>query len=151
LKLNEAAAQIGAPYSTVRHWADKLGLGQEKDSRGRRVLTADEMAQLETAREMLEAGHGFATIQRRTGNQPAPQRDEPVTSPALDFDALATSLQQAVVQAVAGQVELSEKYARAAHEIGRLEERCQTQAQQLEALRAENERLKARRWWRWGR
>lgn len=189
----EAAEALGVPLGTLKTWLDRLPIPVETDSRGRRRIPPEGLQAIAAVQSLRDGDAGYETIRRRlepspdsaaadpegsqaehqpeAGSSPAESaapsaETQPSPGPALDEARLAQVVHDAVSFAVTNQTELAEKYARAAHQIGQLEERVANlttqlhvdrdrHARELEAARAEIALLKApaapRPWWKlWG-
>lgn len=172
LTTGEAAKRLQVAKSTLKDWLDELPIPTETDSRGRRRLDLEALAVLETVKDLRNQNHGLATIRRRIvsveieqpdsdGQQPGDGWNEPDKSRTtadqepnrIDAEALVSQ----VIAAIRVETEQSEKYARAAHRIGELEERCRSleeqltqRDRQLTEFRQKIELLEApkRPWWR---
>lgn len=175
LSTKEVAERIGVSPSTVKNWAARLPIPHHKDSQGNLRYPADEaLPILETIKGLREEQRGYETIRRVIVLEPGPSQadDTPETGPSqasarpeaspLETAAIVEAVTASVVQAIQGQTEQGEKYARATYRVGELEAT-------VKALEAERERLAgeladarqqiallaapkpARPWWRpWG-
>lgn len=104
--IDEAAASLGVSASTVRAWCDLAGLPVRRGARGRRSLTAGDMAQLEAVSRMRQAGQDMDIIRAALGvATESPQAVTTVTplvgavdspSPHALIDRLAGTLEAAI-------------------------------------------------------
>ena len=149
LTTTEAADRLGVPKTTLHTWLQQLPIPHDTDSRGRKRLDGHALDVLETVKSLRGEDCGYQTIRRRIG--PLTERDETHTEGAPDTDGMQSerapdidpdALLAQVVEAIAGQTDLAEKYARAAHQIGTLEER--TRGLELERDRLAGELAAAR-------
>ena len=173
LTTSEAAERLGVPKTTLHTWLNTLPIPSETDSRGRKRLDANALAVLEAVKELRGEDCGYQTIRRRIGTQaghdgtepehvPNVNGTQPDRAPAVDQDGFLAQ----VVEVVANQTDLAERYARAAHQIGTLEERTRgleldrdRLAGELAEVKAERDQARAllaapapaRPWWKvWG-
>lgn len=133
--IGEAAENLGVSLSGIKAWCDRLGLANERDNRGRRVLSPNELEVLTLAKAMREDGRTFDTITKRVGRSPdnrqAADTQDPESaddrqatvrqSSGGDYKALISEVLEAVSYQIDQKTDLAEKYARAAHQIGKLE------------------------------
>lgn len=174
LTTKEVAEALDIPLGTLKGWLSKIPVPASIDSAGNRRFNEEQIEIVRRIRALrLDDGRGMETIRRRLdlddhgktrldpgcvqdADEPSPDCVQDVTSAQPQID---TSLIVAqVVEAIAGQTELAEKYARAAHEIGLLTERVSNLTAQLgdarsriAQLEAPKEALPPRPWWRlWG-
>ena len=164
--IHEAASQLGVSASTLRNWGEKLGVAGTRTSNGKRVYSNDELAVLETVKNLREQEAGWQTIRRHIGEPTAGHCDElkthcdptvadgtggcDPTMPPQPFDTGA--IIAAVVEAVTAQTDQSERYARATFEIGKLTSDNEHLRVQLDELKAKVALLEAskpaRPWWK---
>lgn len=159
LTTSEAAERLGVPKTTLSTWLGQLPIPYETDSRGRRRLDDEALALLETVKTLRGDDCGYQTIRRRIGPltepdqveaecNPAATETQPEQAPALDTDAFMAQ----VVAAVSAQTELAERYARVAHQVGRLEADNDHLRAQLAELKDKVAQLEAptpaRPWWK---
>lgn len=186
LTTGEAAEELGVPLSTIKVWLDRLPIPTRTDRRNHRRLDKKAMALLQVVKADRARGLGYDTIRRKLGpevgqavTEPVHEASEPQPSP-VDTLALAQMIEEVITR----QGGMAERMAAYAHRAGQLEaenkalesdkerlgrelaERTAdyvTQAQELERLRLDNERLRAekeateresgqksrRRWWPW--
>lgn len=186
LTTGEAAEQLGVPLSTLKVWLERLPIPTRTDRRNHRRLDARAMALLQVVKIDRERGLGYDTIRHKitggTGQavaEPGQQAAEPQPGPV---DTLA--LAQLIEEAITRQGGMAEKMAAYAHRAGELAaqnraleadkdrlarelaERVasyETQAEEMDRLKRENERLRAekeaaerdlgqksrRGWWPW--
>lgn len=133
-----AAERLNVPLSTLKAWLDRLDLPLPVDSRGRRMLDADALNWLQTVRSLRESDLGYDTIRRRLSHDGVPVGE----SSALPSDMLG-AVRHAFQEVMAGQNHLSQAYADATRELGRLEGRVVQLQEQVAARDAELERLSA--------
>lgn len=170
LSTQDVSSRLEIPVSTVKHWADKLGIG-DKNSSGKWLFDERDMAALELVKTLRAEDCGFDTIQRQISPSSDQQRQAPPSDderpladqpPAIDLEALTSQVTAAIQATLKADNELAEKYAHAAHRIGTLEEQVrsfQEREQRLLTagddkdkliadLRAELATEKAKPWWR---
>lgn len=153
ISINEASERLGIGQTTVKNWCDMLHLAKQKDGKNRRIITPNEFEILEIARALKEEGHSHNTIIRRVGRSP----DDDPTAVGRESDdrraavgqlsgsqptVLADAISSQLVLALREDKELTLALSQASHQIGRLEERCENQAQTIEDLRRELEASK---------
>lgn len=152
LTTSEAAERLGVPKTTLHTWLNTLPIPSETDSRGRKRLDANALAVLEAVKELRGEDCGYQTIRRRIGtltehDGTEPERvpnvngAQPEPAPAADRGAFLAQ----VVEVVANQTDLAERYARAAHQIGTLEERTRGLELERDRLAGELAEVKAER------
>jgi excisionase family DNA binding protein len=176
----EAAEQLGVHVNTVKHWLTQVQIPAEKDSAGRWRFSEEAVAALHAVKQLRDQSRTFDTIRQRidkaapsdslAAEQPAigDRQAADNAPPTFDGAALAAvvgaALVPQVVEALAQNNDLAEKYARASHLIGRLESDGQHLREQLaevrQTLAAANEKIllleapkpeePRRRWWQWG-
>lgn len=171
LTTKEAAERLGIPVTTLKTWLSQLPIPQDMDSRGRRRLTDDAIAVLETVKHLRDEDRGYQTIRRlirpetdggssETGQGPTSDEYETDVGPSPVSTA---AIVEAVTAAIATQTDLAEKYARAAHQIGNLEAKVQAKderiaqladelaeaRQRIALLEAPKETPAPRPWWKW--
>lgn len=147
----EAAEALGVHPNTVKHWIGQVDVPAEKDGAGRWRFDERALEVLRAVKDLRDSDRTFETIRRRIdkretseqqdGAQDTPGArqvaDEYATTPQHPGDnralseALAAAVGPQLVEAIAGQTELAEKYARATYTIGQLEERTTTLQAQL--------------------
>jgi DNA-binding transcriptional MerR regulator len=135
--IGDAADQLSVSQSTVRAWCDRMEF-HSKDSKGRRIISSEQFRALQAVQALLDDGHTFNTVQRRL-RDPAEDSQRDRSAHADDSQSVHSdpaALIGAVVTAIAQQTDLAEKYARAAHEIGKLEERTLSLTDQLQEARS---------------
>lgn len=134
LTTKEVAEELGIPLGTLKSWLNKIPVSVQTDSSGNRRFGEGEIEIIRQIQALrLEEGRGMETIRRRlqldsqdeAQTQLGSSPDETRSNPADDqphASIVDTSLiVEAVTAAIAQQTDLSEKYARAAHQIGGLE------------------------------
>jgi len=135
---------MGISPSGLRRRIHALGLSPERGSRGRVVMTPELEATLREADRLMGEGAGTATVRRVLGiSGDAPVNDSSVPC-ATDTEAVAhlgvshdaLEIREAVMQAIAQQTDLAERYARAAHRVGELEAT-------VRAVEVDRDRIKA--------
>lgn len=164
LTTSEAAERLGIPKTTLSTWLGQLPIPHDTDSRGRRRLDDEALALLETVKTLRGDDCGYQTIRRRIGpltepdqveaeSNPTTNETQPEQAPTLDTDAFMAQ----VVAAVSAQTDLAERYARVAHQVGRLEADNDHLRAQLAELKDKVAQLEApsptpaRPWWKlWG-
>lgn len=177
LSTAEASQLTNIPEPTIKNWLGKLPIPAEKDSAGRWRFGSEALDVLRAIKELREEDRTFETIRRRIGepemsgdssgvgasssgaNDQSSIDERPL---AMDERSLAESLAGVItpqlVEALRANNDLAEKYAHAAHRIGRLEAELEAaQAQLAEArqkivlLEAPKEGAPQRPWWKlWG-
>jgi DNA-binding transcriptional MerR regulator len=144
LSTQDVSDRLAIPVSTVKNWADKLGIG-DKNSSGKWLFDDRDIATLELVRSLRSEDCGFDTIQRQISPSADNQRqaepgdaERPLAdqSAAMDLETLTAQVTAAVQATLKADNELAEKYAHAAHRIGTLEE-------QVRALQEREQRLLA--------
>lgn len=175
LSTAEAAQALGVHVNTVKHWIGQVQIPAEKDNAGRWRFSPEALEVLQAIKELRGQDRSFETIRRRIDKRPLGDRqagEQPELSdrlagdkqpPSLDPHALAETLTTAItpqiVDALASQTSLAEKYAKAAHQIGRLEAEVEYLKTRLGEAREENGQLadkvrlleapkSQRPWWR---
>lgn len=170
LTTGEAAKHLQIPQSTLKMWLSELPIQTTTDSRGRRRLNDDALAVLETVKDLRTHDFGLQTIRRRIvsgggsvqlgdsqelGNElKNPHGDTGSSQPAdnQELEGSSNALIAQVVAAIRSENEMSEKYARAAHQIGKLESENDFLRVQLAEAQKRIELLEApkpRPWWLW--
>lgn len=173
LTTGEAAKRLQIAKSTLKDWLEVLPISTVTDSRGRRRLDLEALAVLETVKDLRGKNCGYQTIRRRivsleiepperAGQQPVNGWGEPDKGrmaadsepKQIEVDALISQ----VIAAIRTETEQSEKYARAAHQIGKLESEneylraqlAERDAQLIDAKKKMEllEAPKPRPWWR---
>jgi DNA-binding Lrp family transcriptional regulator len=144
VSVDNLAAEMGISPSGLRRRIHALGLSPERGSRGRVVMTPELEATLREADRLMGDGAGTATVRRVLGiSDTAPANDasaayatdtEAVAHLGVSHDAL--EIREAVMQAIAQQTDLAERYARAAHRVGELEAT-------VRAVEVDRDRIKA--------
>lgn len=178
LSTAEVAKATGIPEPTIKHWLGKLPIPAEKDSAGRWRFDEEALEVLKAVKDLRDQDRTFETIRRRIGepelsaessglsDRLSPDNLQPTTderASSVDERMLAESLAGVIapqlIDALAAQNELAEKYARATYTIGQLEERVSNLTvqlaetkQRLLLLDAPREEVRAPRpWWKlWG-
>lgn len=146
------AKRLGIGVTTLKTWSEKVGIGT-KTSSGVWVYTEKDVELLEVVRSFRGDDRGFDTITRRIRAESTDSARRPTDDDGRQPAMSPEQIKTVVIEAIASQTDLSEKYARAAHQIGKLEadnEHLRTQLsdarQRLttaDADAAENERLRA--------
>lgn len=172
LTTSEVAERLDVPQTTIRTWVSQLPIPAKQDSRGRHRFDEDAIAVLEAIKKLRTEDAGYNTIRRviepatssngeATNIEQEGSVEQRATTDGVGSKALVAEVVAEVVAVIRGENEQAEKYARATHRIGELEER-------VRALEAERERLggelaeakdkillleapKARGWWPWRR
>lgn len=150
LSMRQAADKLEVSYSTLKGWLDRLDLNIPRNTRGEYQITSEILTVLETVKALRDQDMGLDTIERKIGpsterhasgsvgqaivpevmnpgsaNGSSGSRadGEPLAGDGADDGAerLTASIVSAVRSELQVITELSEKYARAAHEIGKLE------------------------------
>lgn len=154
LTTTEAAERIGVPIGTLKGWLNKIPVPMSVDSSGKRRIGPEGLELLEQVKALrLDEGRGMDTIRRRLDlDEAEPSRGSVLGSSeprlGLGSDEAETSrgsvgassvdtavIVAQVVEAIASQTDLAEKYARATYTIGQLEERTTSLSAQLEAAK----------------
>lgn len=137
----EAAKRLGVGATTLKTWAEKVGVG-EKNGAGVWLFSDRDMNVLEVVQALRDEGRTFVTITRRL-REDSPDADlsPPDTDqPPSDTDSEAPDdenvypIEVVTPTEIERVTELAREFARAAHQIGRLEA-------EKENLMAENARL----------
>lgn len=166
----EAASQLGVPKSTLHTWLQQLPIPHDTDSRGRKSFDADALAVLEAVKSLRGEDCGYQTIRRKLEGVNDNERDsaghvpeareterdayETVSRVPAQIDTVAiveavtAGLVPQLAATVAANNELAEKYARAAHTIGTLEERVASLTAQLGEARTLLAAPAPRPWWK---
>ena len=176
---HDVSERIVIPVSTIKLWADRLGIGT-RNSLGQRRFSDKDLVALELVKTLRDSDCGFETITRQLAlpldlsGEGARQRELFAPPDGLDEEALVERLTAAMLTATKADNDLAERYALATHRIGELEtdlRHLQQQAQRLmtdghaeaDRQRARADRLEAERddllrqlaerrarpWWRW--
>lgn len=123
---SDAAKHLGVGLTTLKTWAERVGVG-EKTSSGLWLFTEQDMHVLGVVQMLRADDRGFDTITRRLQselperNGPADDTESPVPGGAGHYPAMSPDeMRGLIVDAIQGQTELAEKYARATYEIGDL-------------------------------
>jgi len=162
LTTREAAERLGVPPSTLKTWLSSLPIEAPTDSHGRRRLDPDALAVLEQVKAMREDGQGYQTIRRVIrADGPGLAADGPGLDggPTGDNRGPASFGQEAMMAAMLEQVSaviraetgLSEKFAAAARQVGRLEAENSMLREQIAAAQEKIHLLEAppaRPWWK---
>lgn len=154
LTANEAAERLNVSVTTVKNWLNQMPGDKEIDSRGRRRIDEKTLSVLETMKALRDEDCGYETIRRRifqvTDDQLSANSDLGLgdSQPTVSQQPVDTaSIVAQVVEAMRGENELAEKYARVAHQVGKLE----AENENLRAQLAEAKALLAapvKPWWR---
>ena len=130
---SEIAKQIGIGQSTARKWASEYKIPSLK-IKGKPVYQAEIAEVFKIIQELKGAGRSDTTI-RRTISETIP--DSAIAPPqhrqeahSVDIAALERIIEGAITKSEG----IAEKYARATHEIGVLQERCRQLEEQVKAL-----------------
>lgn len=174
LTTKQVAEELEIPLGTLKTWLSKIPVPANVDSAGNRRFNEEQIDIIRRIRALrLDDGRGMETIRRRldldehekAGIQPSHVPDAAEPSPERVPDAAGAqpqintdSIVAAVVEAIAGQTALSERFGRIAHENGVLTERVSNLTAQLEEakrtiaqLEAPKETPAPRPWWKvWG-
>ena len=156
---NDVSDRLAIPISTVKHWADKLGIG-DKSSSGKWFFSDQDMHVLELVKSLRAEDCGFDTIQRQITPSDNERRqskpsaaDQPLAEqpPTINLDELTHQVTTAVVAAIKADNALARDYAVAARQVGNLEAQVTHLTQQLDETRrllitgtSETETIKAR-------
>lgn len=101
--IDQAAASLGVSPSTVRAWCDLAGLPPRRGARGRRTLTAEDMARLEAVARMRQAGQDIDLIRAALGV--ATDSPQHVTTVTPLIDTAGSPSPQAMLDRLAGTLE----------------------------------------------
>lgn len=137
----EVAKRLGVGATTLKTWAEKVGVG-EKNGAGVWLFSERDMQTLEIVQALRDEGRTFITITRRLRpNEPSTDTSPPDAdqsppdgdreAPGAEESYPAELVTPTEIERV---TELARDFARAAHQIGRLEA-------EKEHLQAENARL----------
>lgn len=140
--INTAAEVLGIPRGTLATWLTQLAIPHNTDSRGRRRLTADAMALLETVKSLRDSDCGYQTIRRKIGT--LPDTDSPSNQYQHETGSASAGAQSVTVEALTERItaaitannELAERYARVTYQMGCLETERNHLRQQLATLEA---------------
>jgi len=148
--IGEAAERLEVSVSTVKVWCDRLGIANDRDSRGRRLLSLQEISALEAVKVLRGEGNGLDTIQRRISSSGDCQFADSrligdglsaASQPLIDTDAIVAKVGQVVAFQMGAFARLSERFGDLQRQIGQLE----TENQFLRAQLAEKEK---KPWWK---
>ncbi len=151
----DVSERLSTPVSTVKLWADRLRVGN-RNSQGQRRFDDADVALLEVVRSLRDSDCGFETITRQIASTPVVDQQPIVNDrqreasgidippadtrqvPNLDalVERITATVTAAVTSTIKADTDQAEKYARAAHRVGQLEEQVRT-------LQAENGRLRS--------
>jgi DNA-binding transcriptional MerR regulator len=148
----DLAAKLGVSITTIKTWSERVGIGR-KNSSGVWVYSENDLQILETVQALRGEDKGFETITRRLQKE-APEAES--SPPGGNFPPPAPSLENfrsMIVETLRTDNDLAEKYARAAHQIGRLEAENEGLQRQLEESRTrmaliEEPSTLHRPWWK---
>jgi DNA-binding transcriptional MerR regulator len=156
---NEVADSLSESVTTIKTWADRLGIG-DKTGSNERLFEERDVEALRVAKSLRAEDCGFDTITRRLdrdrdGHQKSsPFAERQAPSPVahqLDVRALAAE----VAAALRTDNALAEKYAHSAHRIAELEAEVRILSEDRNRLRLEVDTLRTelatardRPWWR---
>lgn len=164
--------QTGIAKSKIKYWVQALGLNVPKDGNGAWRWTPELVDQLEMVRSLRELeGRTLESVRRVIGDPrdtPEAYREEPVASSTanhgqpMDTSQIAATVSAVLVpqlvEAINTQTDLAQKYATAAHQIGRLEADNEHLRQERDRLTSELAEARAlleapksaavRPWWR---
>lgn len=162
LTTRQAAERLGVPASTLKAWLASLPIDAPTDSHGRRRLDPDALAVLERVKALRGEGMGYQTIRRAIrADNPGPSADELVTDrgqatdnpgpSAVGQEAIMAAMLEQVSAVIRAETGLSEKFAAAARQVGRLEAENNMLREQLSAAQDRIRLLEApapRPWWK---
>lgn len=123
MSVEDLAERLLVSKNTVRTWLDKLTVDVERGPSGRLYYAASVLPILETFKAMRGEGKGLATITRIISAR-SDRKLEPIRSDSeTDQEPIITRLEiaQIIKAELTESNDLAEKYARAAHQIGKLE------------------------------
>lgn len=151
--LPQVAEELDLPSNTIKTWLHQLDfIPAEKDGAGRWRFGPEAEGVLRQIQALRLDGRSLNTVRHRLGARSTDdeRKEEHVAEDqdeerdgrrsAIDERALAEVVTRAVTDAVHGQVELAERYARAAHQIGLLEERVRSVEADRDRLAGEHGR-----------
>ena len=143
----EAAQQVGVEAAILRTWSVRLGIPGQRTKIGERMYSTQDLAQFEAIKGLREQDAGFETIRRVIGQpleaeevpRPSPEigskvvatPDAPIAMDEADASEVATVVTRQVAAILRHETEVAIRYARAAHQIGTLEERVRALEAQL--------------------
>jgi DNA-binding transcriptional MerR regulator len=139
----EAAKRLGVAATTLKDWAARLGVGR-RNSYGTWVYTDGEFHVLQTVQMLRQEDMGFDTISRRLrvtmGNattRPNDNERRPSDDTAGPPTSSPDEIRAVMVEVLRDNNDLGERYARVAHQVGKLENEVAYLRDQL----AESQRL----------
>lgn len=155
----KAAEALGVHVNTIKNWLGQLPIPVEKDSAGRWRFDDRAFEVLQAIKELRDEDRTFDTIRRRidSGELSEPQdTTSEATAPHNPSmaETLAAAITPQLVEALSAQTALAEKYAHAAHQIGKLEAENEYLRNQVAELRDKVALLEApkpepqRPWWK---
>ena len=155
----KVAEALGVHVNTIKNWLGQLPIPVEKDSAGRWRFDERAFEVLQTIKGLRDEDRTFDTIRRRidSGELSGPQdtASEATAPPNPSMaETLAAAITPQLVEALSAQTALAEKYAHAAHQIGKLEAENEYLRGQVAELRDKVAMLEApktepqRPWWR---
>lgn len=143
----EAGNQLNVSHVTIKKYLEMFFPGEPmRDTKGRRCLTEDQLKILQTVCALKAEDKSLQSIVRIVGpvrfneNEPAEQlqssrTEDELQSSAIDLELLTQTITaqvtSSVVSSIQANTEMAERYARAAHQIGSLEQQVSHLTQQL--------------------
>lgn len=153
---NDVAEELSIHHTTVKKWAQQFEVPSRRKGH-KWVFNDDSIAVLKTIQRLKDEDCGQDTIRATIAPQMSleenvSQKTETQVRPDYDAPEITQLIDQSVSNAIEKYDSIAEKFARATHEIGRLEAQLESAQEKLKVLpdpvdhsqvKAENERLKA--------
>jgi len=144
--IDQAATSLGVSPSTVRAWCDLAGLPPRRGARGRRTLTAEDMARLEAVARMRQAGQDMDLIRAALGV--ATDSPQHVTTVKPLIDTAGSPSPQAMLDRLAGTLEAAigegERWGAVLARLATLETELSATRDRLATLEAQHTQTLAR-------
>jgi DNA-binding transcriptional MerR regulator len=173
LTTQDVCDQTGIPKTKIKYWVQALNLPVPKDSKGAWRWSPDLVEQILQVQQLRELdGRTLESVRRVIGepvdspeaiHEEYSESTEAVPGEFVDSaevaEAVAAALMPQMKEALAAQNEMAERYARVAHQVGRLEAENDHLRQERDRLAGElaetkallaapKEEAKAKPWWR---
>lgn len=124
---NDISDAVGIARSTVREWTRQYDIPHHR-KKGKIVFSDEAQAIFESILQLKEKDAGMATIRRSIGSSsfsPHQEHGDAMTATSAPQpnhgDDMSTVIETSIERAISRNNDLAEKYARACHEIGKLE------------------------------
>jgi len=144
--IDQAATSLGVSPSTVRAWCDLAGLPPRRGARGRRTLTAEDMARLEAVARMRQAGQDMDLIRAALGVATDSPQYETTVAPLIDT--AGSPSPQAMLDRLAGTLEAAigegERWGAVLARLAALETELSATRDRLATLEAQHTQTLAR-------